>query len=102
MVDVSAVIATHNRSSLVKEAINSVLAQSAPVREVIVLDDGSEDDTRTQLAAYGDRIRLFCRPPGGASAARNYAMKAAQGRWVAFLDDDDVWVPTKIERQMAL
>lgn len=102
MVDVSVVIATYNRQRLVKEAIDGVLAQSVPVREIIVVDDGSKDDTRKVLGAYGDRIRHFFRPNGGASAARNYGMQAARGRWIAFLDDDDVWLPQKIERQMEL
>ena len=102
MVDVSVVIATHNRASMVVEAIDSVLSQSEPVREVIVVDDGSSDQTERQLSAYGDRIRAFFRPQGGASAARNFGMQAAQGRWIAFLDDDDVWLPAKIERQMKI
>jgi glycosyltransferase involved in cell wall biosynthesis len=102
MVDVSVVIATHNRASLVKQAIDSVLAQTVPVREVLVVDDGSTDDTREQLLEYGDRIRTFSIPQSGASAARNHGMGAAEGQWIAFLDDDDVWLPAKIERQMAL
>jgi glycosyltransferase involved in cell wall biosynthesis len=102
MFDVSVVIATRNRELLVKQAIDSVLAQSEPVREVIVVDDGSVDGTRAQLAAYGDRIRVFHQENEGASAARNRAMRVAQGAWIAFLDDDDVWLETKIERQMAL
>ena len=102
MVDVSVVIATYNRSRQVKEAIDSVLAQSAPVREIIVVDDGSKDDTREQLLSYGDRIRPFFQANGGASAARNLAMRMAQGSWIAFLDDDDVWLPEKIEQQMEL
>lgn len=102
MVDVSVVIATYNRSAQVQEAIDSVLAQTIPVREIIVVDDGSRDDTRAVLEGYGDRIRAFFRPNGGASAARNYGMRAAQGEWIAFLDDDDVWLPNKIESQMKL
>lgn len=100
MADVSVVIATYNRAQQVKEAIDSVLAQSEPVREVIVVDDGSKDNTREQLLAYGDRIRPFFQANGGASAARNLAMRNARGEWLAFLDDDDVWLPTKIEKQM--
>ncbi|HEY7406227.1 MAG TPA: glycosyltransferase [Candidatus Angelobacter sp.] len=102
MVDVSVVIATYNRSRQVREAIDSVLAQTVPVREIIVVDDGSRDDTREQLLAYGDRIRPFFQANGGASAARNLAMRKAQGSWIAFLDDDDVWVPEKIEQQWKL
>jgi len=100
MSDVSVVIATYNRAGQVKEAIDSVLAQTESVREVIVVDDGSRDHTREQLLAYGARIRPFFQKNGGASAARNLGMKAAQGEWIAFLDDDDVWVPQKIQKQM--
>src|SRR6476660_5367458 len=102
MVDVSVVIATYNRSRQVREAIDGVLAQSVPVREIIVVDDGSKDDTRAQLLAYGDRIRPFFQANAGASAARNLAMRMAKGSWIAFLDDDDVWVREKIEQQWAL
>src|SRR5215510_13181409 len=102
MADVSVVIATYNRSRQVREAIDSVLAQTLPVREVIVVDDGSKDDTRAQLLAYGDRIRPFFQTNGGASAARNLAMRMAQGSWIAFLDDDDVWQPEKIAQQWEL
>jgi D-aspartate ligase len=102
MVDVSVVIATYNRSRQVREAIDGVLAQSVPVREIIVVDDGSKDDTRAQLLAYGDRIRPVFQANGGASAARNRAMRMAQGSWIAFLDDDDVWLPEKIEQQWEL
>jgi len=102
MVDVSVVIPTYNRASLVKEAIDSVLAQSVSVRELIVVDDGSTDDTRQQLAGYGDRIRVLIQAQAGHSAARNRGMRAANGKWIAFLDHDDVWLPAKIERQMEM
>jgi glycosyltransferase involved in cell wall biosynthesis len=102
MVDVSVVIATHNRALLVKEAIDSVLAQTQPPREVIVVDDGSSDPTRETLASYGNRIRAFHQKQGGASAARNFGMSRAEGEWIAFLDDDDVWLPSKLEQQVKL
>lgn len=99
MIDVSVIIATHNRAELVSEAIESVLAQTQPVHEVIVVDDGSTDSTRQALARFGSRIRPVFQENQGASAARNHAMRLAQGRWLAFLDDDDVWLGTKIEKQ---
>jgi glycosyltransferase involved in cell wall biosynthesis len=102
MVDVSVVIPTYNRASQVKEAIDSVLGQSKAVREIIVVDDGSSDGTREALLAYGSSIQVLFPPKGGASAARNCGMRAAQGQWIAFLDDDDVWLPSKIERQLEL
>ncbi|HEV2991801.1 MAG TPA: glycosyltransferase family A protein [Candidatus Angelobacter sp.] len=100
--DVSVIIATHNRETLVAEAIDSVLAQSMKVREIIVIDDGSTDNTRRTLSHYGSRIRAFFQPNQGPSRARNYGIREARGRWIAFLDDDDVWLREKIERQMQL
>ena len=100
VVDVSVIVATHNRAALVAEAIESVLAQTAPVREVIVVDDGSTDTTHQTLTGFGDRIRAVFQTNQGASAARNHAMRLARGSWLAFLDDDDVWLATKIEEQL--
>src|SRR5260370_5782653 len=102
MADVSVVIPTHNRAVLVRQAIDSVLSQTDPAREIFVVDDGSTDDTQKQLATYGDRIRVMYHPQGGVAAARNQALRVAAGQWIGFLDDDDVWLPTKLERQMAL
>jgi len=102
MVDVSVVIPTHNRAQLVKGAIDSVLAQSMPVREILVVNDNSSDDTEEVLRGYGDSIRVFRAAVGGAAAARNVALPAAAGEWIAFLDDDDVWLPNKTELQMKL
>jgi glycosyltransferase involved in cell wall biosynthesis len=102
MADVSVVIPTHNRAALVKQAIDSVLAQTDPAGEILVVDDGSTDDTQAQLATYGDRIRVIYHPQGGVAAARNQALRVAVGQWIGFLDDDDVWLPTKLERQKAL
>lgn len=100
--DVSVIIATHNRETLVAEAIDSVLAQSMKVREIIVVDDGSTDNTRRRLTQYGSRIRAFFQSNQGASQARNFGIREARGQWIAFLDDDDVWLREKIERQMQL
>ncbi len=102
MADVSVVIPTHNRAVLVRQAIDSVLSQTDPAREIFVVDDGSTDDTQKQLATYGDRIRVMYHPQGGVAAARNQALRVAAGQWIGFLDDDDVWLPTKLERQMTL
>lgn len=102
MADVSVVIATHNRVSQVKVALDSVLEQTERVREIIVVDDGSTDDTRTLLAGYGNRIRPIFQSQSGASAARNRGVAEARGEWIAFLDDDDVWLPAKIAQQMAV
>jgi glycosyltransferase involved in cell wall biosynthesis len=96
---VSVVIPTYNYAHFVTEAVDSVLGQTCPADEVIVVDDGSTDDTRERLRAYGDRIRYVYQPNQGLSAARNTGICAARGEWVALLDSDDTWHPRKQERQ---
>lgn len=99
---VSAIIATYNRANLVGRAVESILGQTYENIEVIVVDDGSTDDTRKVLARYGERIRLICQDNAGPGAARNRGIAAAKGEIIAFLDSDDLWLPTKIERQVAV
>lgn len=99
---ISVVIPTYNYRKYVVEAIESVLAQSYQPLEVIVADDGSTDGTGEELARYGDRIRYFYQENRGLPAARNLGIRAAGGEYVAFLDSDDLWQPTKLERQMAV
>lgn len=93
---ISVVIPTYNRARIVTQAIESVLAQELPASEIIVVDDGSKDDTLESLAAYGDRIRIVSRPNTGISGARNDGIKAAGSDWVAFLDDDDEYTPERL------
>ncbi|MFQ5769234.1 MAG: glycosyltransferase family 2 protein, partial [bacterium] len=95
------VIPTHNRAELLKEAIQSVLAQTFSDFELIVVDDHSTDNTRDVIASFRDsRIKyvLNDRTTGGAGT-RNAGIFRAQGEWVAFLDDDDVWLPQKLALQ---
>lgn len=99
---VSVVIPTFNRAALVCRAIDSALAQTHPSLEVIVVDDGSTDDTLPRLAAYGPRIRIIAQPNSGVCAARNAGIAAATGELIAFLDSDDLWRPFKIAAQAAL
>src|SRR5580658_7758695 len=101
---VSVVIATKKRPELLVRAISSVLRQTIADLEVIVVMDGEEPETLTRLAAIGDsRLRVQVDPLSfGPGAARNAGAALATGVWVAFLDDDDEWLPTKLERQLAL
>ena len=97
---ISAVIPAYNRRTQVFRAIDSILAQTLPVDEIIFVDDGSTDGTFDAVREhYGSRVSLFKEENSGASAARNRGLREAQGEWIAFLDSDDIWLPTKLERQ---
>lgn len=99
---ISAIIPTFNRQDVVCRAIDSVLRQTYANLEIIVVDDGSTDNTFSRLATYGSKIRIITQSNAGPSAARNRGALAARGDLVSFLDSDDEWLPTKIERQVAL
>jgi glycosyltransferase involved in cell wall biosynthesis len=97
---VSVVIPTYNRSDKVRKGVESVLAQSLKDLEVIVVDDGSSDNTEQALRqAFGDSIRYYFQPNQGVSVARNKGIEEARGEWIAFLDSDDLWEREKIEWQ---
>jgi len=96
---VSVIIATYNRSHLLKTAIDSVLDQTFTDYELLVVDDGSADDTATLVRAYGDRVRYLHQENQGKSVALNNALATARGEWIAFLDSDDYWLPEKLEWQ---
>jgi glycosyltransferase involved in cell wall biosynthesis len=97
---VSVVIPTYNRAATVCKGVESVLAQTFTDLEVIVVDDGSSDDTgRILRETFGDRIRYFAQPNRGASVARNKGINEARGEWIAFLDSDDLWEKDKLEWQ---
>jgi len=87
----SVVIAVYNRAELVRATLDSVLSQQESDREVIVVDDGSTDDTPNVLAEYGDRIALLRQANRGPGAARNLALRHAKGQYIAFIDSDDLW-----------
>jgi glycosyltransferase involved in cell wall biosynthesis len=97
---VSAAITTYNRARFLPEAIESVLAQTADDLEVIVVDDGSTDETESVVEPFRGRIRYIRQENRGRSAARNAAVAAAEGEFVAFCDSDDVWLPDRLERQL--
>ena len=97
---ISVIIPTYNRGWVLKEAVDSVLAQEFNDFELIVVDDGSTDDTGKILAAYGPRITVLRQPNRGVSAARNRGIAEARGQLVSFLDSDDLWLPPKLLRQV--
>ncbi|HVU46972.1 MAG TPA: glycosyltransferase family A protein [Terracidiphilus sp.] len=98
---VSVVIPTYNRADKVGKTIESALAQTFTDLEVIVIDDGSSDNTGEVLRqAFGDRIRYYAQTNQGASMARNKGIECARGEWIAFLDSDDLWEKDKIEWQL--
>ena len=97
---VSVVIPTYNYGHFVEEAVESALSQTYTNIEVIVVDDGSTDDTGARLSRFGDRIRYHYQQNRGLSAARNAGIRQSAGEWIALLDSDDVWHSQKIERQL--
>jgi glycosyltransferase involved in cell wall biosynthesis len=99
---VSVIIPTYNRAGLIGETIDNVLRQTYANVEIIVVDDGSTDDTQSVLKSYGNRIRWFVQENTGPAAARNRGSAMAKGEIVAFQDSDDAWHPTKLARQVSL
>jgi glycosyltransferase involved in cell wall biosynthesis len=99
---VSVVIPTYNAVAFLVETLDSVLAQTYPNLEIIVVVDGSTDATPLLLETYVDRIRVFRQANAGQAAARNHGAREAHGELLAFLDNDDLWDPCKIENQAAL
>jgi len=97
---VSTIIPTFNRSNIIGQAIESALAQDWPNHEVIVVDDGSTDDTECVCKKFGSLIVYVKQTNGGVSSARNRGIQLAQGEFIAFLDSDDLWMPRKLSLQM--
>lgn len=96
---IAVVVPAHNTGAFIADAISSVRAQTVPVADIVVVDDGSTDDTERRARALGARV--LQQPHRGAAAARNAGVCAVSEPWVAFLDADDVWHPAKVERQWA-
>jgi glycosyltransferase involved in cell wall biosynthesis len=97
---VSVIIPNYNYARYLPQAIESALAQSYAPVEVIVVDDGSQDDSLEVLKGYGSRIRWVTQSNQGVAAARNHGALLSQGSFLAFLDADDYWLPAKLERQI--
>jgi glycosyltransferase involved in cell wall biosynthesis len=98
---VSVILPCFNTRDYIAEAIDSVLSQDYPNKELIVVDDGSTDGTLDVVRGYGDRIRLLQCERGGPAAARNAGIAAARGEYLAFNDSDDVWLPGRLTAQVA-
>lgn len=103
---VSVVIPAYNRAGLIERAVHSALSQTFPDLEVIVVDDGSSDNTHDRIETLqknDHRIRYICHETNqGAQAARNTGIRSAKGQYIAFLDSDNEWLPEKLQKQMAL
>jgi glycosyltransferase involved in cell wall biosynthesis len=98
---VSVIIPTYNRAALIGETMESVIRQTRPVDEIIVVDDGSTDNTDQVLIPYKLYIKKYIKQPNsGPAAARNRGIREASGEFIAFLDSDDIWVQSKTEMQM--
>lgn len=98
---VSVIIPAYNRGWILKEAVDSVLSQEFYDFELIVVDDGSEDNTSDILASYGNRIKIIRQKNKGVSSARNKGITSSSGNYIAFLDSDDLWLPGKLSTQLA-
>ena len=98
---VSVIIPSYDRWPMLGESVDSVLVQTAREYELIVVDDGSTDETPRRLRDYGARLTMLSQSRRGVAAARNLGARQASGQYLAFLDSDDLWHPLKLERQLA-
>lgn len=98
---VAVVIPTYNRASWLPATLESVLRQTRPADEILVIDDGSKDDTAEVCEGFAPRVRYIGKENAGVAEARNFGVRQATSDWVAFLDSDDLWEPEKLEIQMA-
>jgi glycosyltransferase involved in cell wall biosynthesis len=98
----SVVIPAYNSARTIGRAVDSVISQTEPAREIIVVDDGSRDELEGALRPYGSRVRTLRKQNGGAASARNLGIDVAMGDVIAFLDADDCWEPQKLARQAAV
>ena len=98
---ISTVIPCYNAAPFLRETIDSVLNQTSPPQEIIVVDDGSTDGSGAIAASYGPQVRVIRQENQGESVARNRGMDEAQSEWIALLDADDRWLPQKLQRQRA-
>jgi glycosyltransferase involved in cell wall biosynthesis len=97
---VSIIIPTYNRASTLSRAIDSVLSQTCPPLEIIIVDDGSQDNTAQLMTERYGQCDYLYQPNQGVSSARNLGIKKARGEWIALLDSDDRWLPNKLKLQL--
>jgi glycosyltransferase involved in cell wall biosynthesis len=102
MTKISIAIPAYNSEFCLRETLESALNQTHPAHEILVVDDGSTDRTEEVARSFGDRIRYIKQQNQGIAGARNTAIKEATGDWIAFLDHDDLILPTKLEKQLAI
>jgi hypothetical protein len=100
MPEISIIIPARNAGRTIELAITSVFAQTCRDFEVIVVDDGSTDDTASRVSAYGSRVTYWYQPPSGTAAALNAGLQQARGQFIAFLAPADLWMPRKLDRQL--
>lgn len=98
--DVSVIIPAYNSGTFIGRCVDSILAQTLLPKEIIVVDDGSSDNTSEAVGRYGAEVRYIRQSNAGTAAARNAGIKAASSKWIALLDHDDWWLPTKLEAQV--
>lgn len=100
--NISVIIPTYNRAHHLAKAVDSVFCQTYKPFEIIIVDDGSTDNTKQIVSDYADKVVYISQKNSGPSAARNRGIRAAQGDFIAFLDSDDAWAPEKLEKQVNL
>ena len=101
MKTVSVIIPFYSQLNWLYEAIESVLAQTYPIHEIILIDDRSKENLTTILEKYGNKVKYVRQKNEGPATARNNGIRMATGDYIAFEDSDDIWLPTKIEKQVA-
>ncbi len=99
MFSITVIIPTFNRARSLERALKSVTEQSFPPNEILVIDDGSEDDTSAMIAEKFPQVIYHYQPNRGVSSARNRAIQLARSEWLTFLDSDDQWLPEKLQQQ---
>ena len=99
---VSVIIPYYRASRTIARAVESALGQTVRPHEILIVDDGCPEDAARATKQFGSSVKLIRKSNGGVASARNLGIEHAQGEWIAFLDADDYWEPSKLERQLAV